>query len=165
MIRLILNDITKLKVDCIVNAANNTLLGGAGVDGAIHKAAGPRLLAECRALRGCDTGQAKITNGYNLPAKYIIHTVGPIYSGKESDSDMLHKCYMNSLNLARKHNIHSLAFSSISTGCYGFPKQEATKIAVSTTKKWLSQNKDYDIEVIFCCYDKETYSFYEKNLL
>ena len=165
MISLILGDITKLKVDCIVNAANNSLLGGGGVDGAIHRAAGPRLLVECRALRGCETGQAKITNGYNLPAPYVIHTVGPIYKGKEQDAYDLHMCYVNSLNLARKHSIHSIAFPSISTGAYGYPPDKASKIAIKTVKEWLKDNEDYEITVIFCCYDKETYSFYEKNLL
>ena len=155
-----LGDITKLDCDAIVNAANKTLLGGGGVDGAIHRAAGRELLAECRTLGGCNTGEAKITRGYKLKAKYIIHTVGPIYSGKSSDAADLANCYKNSLDLARKHDIHSIAFPAISTGVYHYPLKEATRIALTTIDNWLKANADYDIEVIFSCFDKRTYSVY-----
>ena len=155
-----LGDITKLDCDAIVNAANKTLLGGGGVDGAIHRAAGRELLAECRTLGGCNTGEAKITRGYKLKAKYVIHTVGPIYSGKSSDAADLANCYKNSLDLARKHDIHSIAFPAISTGVYHYPLEEATRIALTTIDNWLKANADYDIEVIFSCFDKRTYSVY-----
>lgn len=155
-----LGDITKLDCDAIVNAANKTLLGGGGVDGAIHRAAGRELLAECRTLGGCNTGEAKITKGYKLKAKYVIHTVGPIYSGKDSDATDLANCYKNSLDLARKHDIHSIAFPAISTGVYHYPLEEATRIALTTIDNWLKANADYDIEVIFSCFDKRTYSVY-----
>ena len=150
-------DITKLKVDAIVNAANRTLLGGGGVDGAIHRAAGPELLAECQTLKGCDTGEAKITKGYNLPAKYVIHTVGPVYK----DAELLANCYRNSLDLAKKYNLHSIAFSCISTGVYGYPKEEAAKIAVETTRSWLKQQK-FNIKVYFCVFDSENKAIYNK---
>ena len=157
-------DITKLECDAIVNAANKSLLGGGGVDGAIHRAAGPELLAECKTLSGCETGQAKITKGYRLPAKYIIHTVGPIYSGSENDPVKLAGCYRNSLEIARGNNLHSIAFSAISTGVYGYPIDEACSIAVNTVKKWLDENKDYDIKVIFSCFNKEVLEGYKKAL-
>ena len=155
-----LGDITKLDCDAIVNAANKTLLGGGGVDGAIHRAAGHELLAECRTLGGCNTGEAKITKGYKLKAKYVIHTVGPIYSGKSSDAADHANCYKNSLDLARKHDIHSIAFPAISTGVYHYPLEEATRIALTTIDNWLKANADYDIEVIFSCFDKRTYNVY-----
>ena len=148
-------DITKLKVDAIVNAANRTLLGGGGVDGAIHRAAGPELLAECQTLKGCDTGEAKITKGYNLPAKYV----NPNFAQK--DAELLANCYRNSLDLAKKYNLHSIAFSCISTGVYGYPKEEAAKIAVETTRSWLKQQK-FNIKVYFCVFDSENKAIYNK---
>lgn len=154
-------DITKIDCDCIVNAANNSLLGGGGVDGAIHRAAGPELLAECRTLHGCETGQAKITKGYRLKASYIIHTVGPVYSGKPEDEELLRSCYWNSLNLAKEHGIHSIAFPAISTGVYGYPLKEAIPIAMLTASKWLDENNDYGMAIIFSCFDKKTYDLYQ----
>ena len=153
-------DITKLNCDAIVNAANNSLLGGGGVDGAIHRAAGEGLLQECRTLNGCKTGEAKVTRGYNLPAKYVIHTVGPIYSGSPEDPIMLIDCYINSLDLAKQFNLHSIAFPAISAGVYGYPKKEAATIAVLTVNEWLKDNSDYDMSVIFSCFDTQMYDIY-----
>ena len=158
--QIVKGDITELKVDAIVNAANETLLGGGGVDGAIHRKAGPELLKECRLLNGCHTSEAKITKGYRLMAKYIIHTVGPIYFGLESDADSLKKCYINCLNLAMKYDIHSIAFPAISTGAYRYPSKAAAKIAIETVNKFLSSNQNYNFQIIFCCYDDETYQNY-----
>lgn len=155
-------DITKLDVECIVNAANKTLLGGGGVDGAIHRAAGPGLLKECRTLHGCETGEAKITGGYNLKAGHVIHTVGPIYSGSDRDPQLLSDCYRNSLELAKENDIHSIAFPAISTGVYGYPKEEAVPIAVRTVKDWLEANSDYEMSVIMCCFDRHTADMYEE---
>lgn len=155
-----LGDITKLKVDAIVNAANKTLLGGGGVDGAIHRAAGGELLEECRGLHGCMTGEAKITKGYKLPSKFIIHTVGPIYSKDKDVSCLLANCYRNSLDLAKKNELHSIAFPSISTGAFGYPLDEAVPIAKRTVSDWLNAHSDYDIKVIFCCFDQETSNMY-----
>lgn len=163
-ITYILGDITKLEVDAIVNAANESLLGGGGVDGAIHRAAGPQLLAECRTLHGCPTGQAKITGGYNLPAKYVIHTVGPIYSGSAMDAVMLESCYRNSLDLAREKGLHSIAFPSISCGVYGYPWQEASDIACRTVSQWIKLHRDYDIDVTFCCFNQDLYEIYGRIL-
>lgn len=165
-LNVVLGDITKLKVECIVNAANETLLGGGGVDGAIHRAAGPRLRAECKALGGCKTGHAKITNGYDLSAKYIIHTVGPVFNVKNIDKQkkQLSECYKNSLDLAKKHGIHSIAFPSISTGIYGFPHSLACEVAWKTVTDWIVSNYEYDIVVTFCCYDQSTFSLYNKKL-
>ncbi len=160
-------DITTLKVDAIVNAANSSLLGGGGVDGAIHRAAGPELLEECRTLNGCGTGQAKITKGYKLPAKHVIHTVGPIYSDYARPVDAgvyLSRCYMNSMELAKENDLHSIAFPAISTGIYGYPLEDATKIAVSEVKAWIKDNPDYEIDVIFCCFDSHTEEVYKKAL-
>lgn len=160
-IQILPGNITDLSVDCIVNAANRTLLGGGGVDGAIHRKAGPRLLAECRTLGGCNTGEAKITGGYNLKAKYVIHTVGPIYYGRIADAEDLRNCYWNSLQLAKANGIHSIAFPAISTGVYGYPIDEATEIALNTVTEWLEVNHDYDMQVIFSCFDERTYDMYK----
>ncbi len=157
-----LGDITRLDVDCIVNAAKTTLLGGGGVDGAIHHAAGPELLEECRTLNGCETGEAKITKGYRLPASYVIHTVGPVYSGGARDKILLRNCYLNSLNLAKENGIHSIAFPSISTGNYGYPAEEAVPIAYQAVTDWLNGNPEYDMKVIFSCFDDVTYELYQK---
>lgn len=155
-----LGDITKFKGDAIVNAVNSTLLGGGGVDGAIHRAAGKELNVACRALNGCKTGEAKITKGYHLPSKYIIHTVGPIYHKSEIDALKLACCYRNSLEVAKKNKIHSIAFPAISTGVYHYPIHEATKIAVETVKKWINVHVDYSIDITFMCFsenDKDVY--------
>ena len=146
-------DITKLEVDCIVNAANKTLLGGGGVDGAIHRAAGPELLAECQRLGGCRTGEAKLTKGYRLPAQYVIHTVGPIY-GVDEDT-LLERCYWNCMELAKASGIHSIAFPAISTGVYHFPKIEAANIAVGTLLRWKKSNTQYLTHVILSCFDRQ----------
>ena len=163
-IEIIKGDITKQKVDAIVNAANNSLLGGGGVDGAIHRAAGPELLKECKKLNGCATGEAKITGGYRLPAKYVIHTVGPIWRGGNNEEDeYLAMCYENCFRLAEKYNIKTIAFPAISTGAYGFPLERATKIAVARTKKFLENNTSIE-KVIFVCFDERTYECYKKLL-
>ena len=156
-----LGDITKLDVECIVNAANKSLLGGGGVDGAIHRAAGPELLAECRTLHGCETGEAKITRGYRLKAKYVIHTVGPVYAGRPRDAELLANCYRNSLELAKKYGIHSIAFPAISTGVYGYPLEEAVPIAVQTVSAWLIENQDYPIAVTMSCFNQRIYQLYQ----
>ncbi len=146
-------DITTLDVDVIVNAANSSLLGGGGVDGAIHRAAGPDLLHECRLLGGCKTGQAKITKGYQLPAMHIIHTVGPVWNGGEAgEPELLESCYRNSLELAAAHDLRSIAFPGISTGIYGYPVAEAARIAISTTRRFAKQEMSSLDEVTFCCF-------------
>ena len=156
------NDITKVECDAVVNAANNSLLGGGGVDGAIHRAAGSELLAECSTLGGCRTGEAKITKGYRLKARYIIHTVGPIYSGRPDDAKLLYSCYRNSLELAKTNDVHSIAFPAISTGVYGYPKTEAAEIALKAIDDWFGENEDYGMNVIMSCFDKGTYYTYQK---
>lgn len=164
-IELIQGDITKLNVDAIVNAANESLLGGGGVDGAIHNAAGTELLDECKKIGGCPTGEARITKGYKLPAKYVIHTVGPIWRGGYKDEiDLLRNAYLNSLRLATSNNIETIAFPNISTGVYGFPKKSAAEIAVRVVKDYISKNK-YPKKVMFVCFDDENYEIYKEKLI
>lgn len=157
-------DITLLDVDAIVNAANNSLLGGGGVDGAIHRAAGPELLYECRQLGGCETGEAKITRGFHLKAKYIIHTVGPVWKGGHfGEEQLLANAYMNSSKLAKENKISTIAFPNISTGIYNFPKEKAAEIAIQETSKSLQENPDIKI-LIFSIFDEENYQIYKKLL-
>ena len=161
-IRIHTGDITRLEVDAIVNAANSSLLGGGGVDGAIHHAAGPELVAECRMLHGCKTGDAKLTKGYRLPARYIIHTVGPVWQGGgKGEAELLASCYRRSLEIALGHNCRTVAFPAISTGIYRFPKEEATGIAVDTVSDFLRQNTVPET-VIFCCFDEPTAELYRQ---
>jgi O-acetyl-ADP-ribose deacetylase (regulator of RNase III) len=156
-IRIVEGDITKLEVDAIVNAANESLLGGGGVDGAIHRAAGPKLLEECRTLKGCPTGEAKITKGYNLPARHVVHTVGPVWHGGNHDEDeMLARCYRNSLALADKHGVRTIAFPAISTGVYGFPVDRAARIAVREVAAFLEENQEME-EVLLVCFGEQAY--------
>jgi len=163
-IELIKDDITRIDADAIVNAANTTLLGGGGVDGAIHRAAGPGLLAECRQLNGCRTGQARITGGYRLKAKYIIHTAGPVWSGGHSDEhDLLASCYRSSLAIAADKKIRTIAFPCISTGVYGFPKDEAAFIAVNEARRFLRENSHPE-KIIFVTFDDESYRVYSELL-
>lgn len=185
-IEIVEGDITRQKVDAIVNAANSSLLGGGGVDGAIHRAAGPELLEECRTLGGCPTGQARITKGYNLPAKWVIHTVGPVwYGGNRKEDEYLASCYRSCFELVEKHNskikiqkskvknqqsaiinhksIKTIAFPAISTGVYRFPLERATKIAVAEAKKFLEKNKSIE-KVIFVCFGKQAYDCYRREL-
>jgi O-acetyl-ADP-ribose deacetylase (regulator of RNase III) len=163
-IEIMQGDITKLDVDAIVNAANRSLLGGGGVDGAIHRAAGPNLLEECMQLGGCNTGEAKITKGYNLKARHIIHTVGPVYSGKAEDGRLLAQCYFNSLRLASQNNLKSIAFPAISCGVYGYPIKDACKIAIYTVRKYLEDGKSPVTRVIFILFSPEDRDIYAKYL-
>lgn len=165
MINLLREDITTLAVDAIVNAANTTLLGGGGVDGAIHRAAGPSLLEECRSLNGCPTGKAKITAGHRLPAKFIIHTVGPVWhGGKKQEEELLRSCYSSSLELAAEHGIKHIAFPNISTGVYRFPKDLAATIAIGTVRTFMAAH-NLPEEVSFICFDDENYRLYSKLLM
>jgi O-acetyl-ADP-ribose deacetylase len=162
-VQLIKGDITKVTADAIVNAANSSLLGGGGVDGAIHRAAGPELVAECRLLHGCKTGEAKITKGYRLPAKFVIHTVGPVWNGgSKNEEALLASCYQKSLNLASSINISSIAFPCISTGIYHFPPDKAAEIAITQVSAFLKHHPDFT--VIFVTFDDYSYNTYNKLL-
>ena len=163
-IQVVRGDITRLEVDAIVNAANESLLGGGGVDGAIHRAAGPGLLAECRKLGGCKTGQAKITAGHQLKARYVIHTVGPVYNGGAyGEAELLRSCYIQSLTLADQTDVKSIAFPCISTGIYGYPKAHACEIAVSAVIEWLGSHPRPG-SVTFCCFEGEDIELYRRQL-
>jgi len=165
VIEFLKGDITEIKVDAIVNAANKTLLGGGGVDAAIHRLAGPELLAECKTLGGCETGQAKITKGYHLLAKFVIHTVGPIY-GRECgrESKLLADCYHKSLFLAKKQNIRTIAFPAIATGAYGYPEEEAAQIAIEAVKSFIKDNPATFKKIIFVLFTDEDYNIYQQLL-
>lgn len=161
--QIINGDITKLSVDVIVNAANTSLLGGGGVDGAIHREAGPQLLAECRMLNGCRTGEAKITKGYNLPSGYVIHTPGPVWHGGSRNEELLLKnCYLNSLKIAAERNLKSIAFPSISTGIYGYPIEKASEVAIKTTIDFLRTPCSIE-KVIFVCFGQGDFETYQKT--
>jgi len=163
-IEVVQGDITQQAVDAVVNAANTSLLGGGGVDGAIHRAAGPELLAECRTLGGCPTGEAKITRGYRLPAQWVIHTVGPVWrGGKEGEDKLLASCYRRSLEVAVQSGVRSVAFPAISTGIYGFPLERATRIAISEVRAFLKANLGVG-KVVFVCFDRSTFNCYEQAL-
>jgi len=164
-IELIQGDITRLETDAIVNAANKTLRGGGGVDGAIHRAAGPGLLSECVSLGGCETGEAKITRGYDLAAKFVIHTVGPVWSGGQNhEPELLNSCYRNSLILAKKNGLKTIAFPSISTGAYRFPIEQAAPVAVRGVKLFLRENPDCFEKILFVLFSAEDLAVYEKCL-
>ncbi|MCR4907824.1 MAG: O-acetyl-ADP-ribose deacetylase [Lachnospiraceae bacterium] len=166
MIKAIKGDITKITdVQAITNAANSSLLGGGGVDGAIHRAAGPQLLEECRTLNGCPTGEAKITKGYNLPCDYVIHTVGPVWhGGGNGEPELLSSCYHNSLKVAMENGIRTIAFPSISTGVYGYPVDKAAKVAVATVKKFMEENPGKFDLVYWVCFDERTLKAYEQEI-
>jgi O-acetyl-ADP-ribose deacetylase len=162
-IEIVQGDITRQETDAIVNAANKTLLGGGGVDGAVHRAAGRQLYEECKTLNGCETGEAKITKGYNLKAKYVIHTVGPVWNrGEYNEEAKLKNCYENSLRLAVENNINSISFPAISTGVYRFPADKAAEIAVNTVVEFLKENPSIE-KVVFVCFDSEIYNLYVKE--
>ena len=163
-IELIREDITKLSVDAIVNAANKSLLGGGGVDGAIHRAAGPELLQECKTLNGCETGEAKITKAYKLPSKFIIHTVGPVWqNGNRNEEIKLRNCYINSLKIALEYDCKTIAFPNISTGIYGFPKKLAAVTAITAARDFHKSNLEM-IKIFFVCFDDENYNIYKELL-
>src|SRR5262249_1227896 len=164
MIELIQGDITSLKVDAIVNAANESLLGGGGVDGAIHRAAGPGLLIECRTLGGCPTGEARITRGYKLPARHVIHTVGPVWNGGgQGEPEILASCYRSGLKLAVDNGVRSIAFPAISCGIYGYPPDKASEIAVSEAREFLRSTSDID-RIVFVCFENQVYEAYQRLL-
>lgn len=162
-IEIIKGDITEIDVDCIVNAANTTLLGGGGVDGAIHRKAGPELLEECKRLNGCKTGEAKITKGYRLKAKYVIHTVGPVYTdGKRGEGKLLYNAFYNSLKLAKEYNLKTIAFPAISTGAYRYPKDEAAKIAFKSIFDFIEENGKVFEKIYLVLFDDATFEIFEK---
>lgn len=165
ILKAIVADITSLELDVIVNAANSSLLGGGGVDGAIHRTAGPDLLHECRILGGCKTGEAKLTHGHKLPAKYIIHTVGPVWQGgQKNESKHLANCYQNSFELAKSLSLRTIAFPSISTGIFGFPIAEASRIAVEKASEFLALHENCFDEIIFCCFSRADFEVYQQIL-